>query len=78
MLISQKLMSAPVAHQARKLSPKARTQSQRPPRVAALINWLFRYNEDLLRAVWSEDETKLQQALEKGADVNMKNKNEKG
>ncbi|MCJ1272199.1 hypothetical protein MMC22_012107 [Lobaria immixta] len=55
-------------------SPKAKTQRRRPPRVAAPINWLFRYapdyNVDLVRAVDSGDETKARKALEKGADVN--------
>lgn len=57
----------------RKISPKAKTQSRRPPLIAALANWWFRYNEDLIKAVESEDETEMLHALEKGAYVNTKN-----
>lgn len=57
----------------RKISPKAKTQSRRPPLIAALTNWWFCYNEDLIKAVESEDETEMLHALEKGAYVNTKN-----
>lgn len=66
-------MSTSVRLQEVQLSPQAKTHSRRHPRVAALANWLFRYNADLIKAVESEDETKVRNALEKGADVNSKN-----
>lgn len=54
------------------MSARAKAQSQPLPPVVALINWLFRYDEDPIKAIESEDEAKVLQALEKGADVNTK------
>ncbi|MCJ1263552.1 hypothetical protein MMC22_003422 [Lobaria immixta] len=59
--------------QALETSPRARIQRRRPPRVFALVNWLFRYNGNLIKATESGDEAKVRQALKKGADVNTKN-----
>lgn len=58
------------------MSAKAKAQSRPLPPVVALINRLFRYDEDPIKAIESEDEVKVKanvlQALEKGADVNTK------
>lgn len=37
-----------------------------------MIKWLLRDHKESSRAVLSEDETRMQQLLEKGADINVK------
>ncbi|MCJ1272192.1 hypothetical protein MMC22_012100 [Lobaria immixta] len=67
------LTSSSAGLQTLEISPRARIQSRRPPRVVALVNWLFRYNKHLIKATESGDEAEVRQALEKGADINTKN-----
>lgn len=68
--MSQKLILSPLGPHVLDISPETKTQSSRLPRVAALINRLFRYNDDLSNAVQGEDETRVRHALKQGADVN--------
>ncbi|MCJ1462733.1 hypothetical protein MMC07_001336 [Pseudocyphellaria aurata] len=65
------LPSTSIKLQALKLSSEAKGQRRRPPRIAGLINWLFRNNDRLRKAVQNGDETKVRELLEKGVDINM-------
>ncbi|MCJ1267062.1 hypothetical protein MMC22_006947 [Lobaria immixta] len=67
------LTSSSAGLQALEISSRARIQRRRPPRAVALVNWLFRYNKNLIQATESGDEVEVWQALEKGADINTKN-----
>ena len=66
-LISQ---ATHVQLQALKLSPKAKSQPQRPQEVTALTSWLD-CNEEIIKAVQCGNETEVRQLLSRGADVNV-------
>lgn len=71
--MSQNLTSTSVGLQAARPTPRARIQSLRPSRAATVTTWLFRSNDELFKAVRSQSEAKVRQALEKGARINLKN-----
>ncbi|MCJ1463945.1 hypothetical protein MMC07_002555 [Pseudocyphellaria aurata] len=66
------LLSPAIKRQAWKLSSEAKGQRRRPPRIAGLINWLFRDNTKFRKAVQSGDETKVRELLKDGVDINMR------
>ncbi|MCJ1462090.1 hypothetical protein MMC07_000690 [Pseudocyphellaria aurata] len=66
------LPSPSIKPQASELSSRTKGQRRRPPRVAGLVNWLFRNNTKFCKAVQSEGETKIRELLEKGVDINMR------
>ncbi|MCJ1469064.1 hypothetical protein MMC07_007696 [Pseudocyphellaria aurata] len=66
------LPSPSIKPQASKLSTETKGQRRRPPRVAGLLNWLFRNDTKLRKAVQSEGETKIQELLEGRVDINRR------
>jgi hypothetical protein len=54
-------------------SPNKPLRRQRPPRIASLVSWVFRYEKALHTAVWNDDEVTFWKLLfDKGVDVDCK------
>ena len=69
----QNSTSTSVGLESLRLSPRPKIQSQRLLRASSTMTWLVRDDHGLFRAVQSQNETKVRQALKYGAGIDMKN-----